>query len=166
VVDIGCGRGEFLTLLAENGIEAWGIESDPVLVEYLRNRHLPVKEGDMFEVLASEDGEQLGGIFAAQVIEHLSWDQLRTLLILSREKLAVGGMLLIESLNPACLSIYAESMFLDPTHIRPYHPAGIAYLCENLGFSEVDVRYVCPIPVERRVAPFSEYQHYAVIARR
>ena len=166
VVDIGCGRGEFLKLLTEDGIEAWGIESDPTLAEYLRRRGLPVREGDLFEILSGEDDGTIGGIIAAQIIEHLSWDQLRTLLILARDKLAAGGILLLESLNPCCPAIYAESLYLDPTHLRPYHPAGVAFLCENLGFSGVDIRYSCPVSPERHIAPFSEHQHYALIARR
>ena len=166
VVDIGCGRGEFLSLLTQDGVEAWGIENDPTLAAYLRSRRLPVKEGNLFEVLSGEDEESIGGIFGAQIIEHLTWDQLRNLLILAREKLAAGGILLLESLNPCCLSIYAESLYLDPTHVRPYHPSGIAFLCENLGFSNVEIRYSSPVTPERRIAPFSEHQHFALIARR
>jgi len=166
IVDLGCGRGEFIGLAAAKGMEAVGVEADPLLAEYVRKKGLKVVEQDMFEHLEGRPDESIGGVFASQVIEHLDWNRLSALLLLTRQKLSVGGILVVESINPVCLSVFAEGLYVDPTHIRPYHPAGIAFLCENLGYSETETRFSAPVAEDRRFQGFSEYQHYAIIARK
>src|SRR2546421_7355315 len=71
VLDIGCGRGEFLTLLREAGVEARGIDSDADMVAYARGDGLDVEQADLVEYLQRLDDGSLGGIFMGQVVEHL-----------------------------------------------------------------------------------------------
>ena len=128
VLDIGCGRGEFLELLAAQGIAARGIDVNPEMVDTCRVRGLDAVEGDGVSYLAAVDDGSLGGIFAAQVVEHLEPGYLLRLLDLAFHKLAAGGVLVLETLNPACWVAFFESYIRDITHVRPLHPETLKYL--------------------------------------
>ena len=94
VLDVGCGRGEFLGLLLEHGIEASGVDPDSRMVEHCRAKGLDVTFDDAIHHLEQADDASLGGIFAAQLIEHLSPQALLALVSLSARKLRTGGALL------------------------------------------------------------------------
>jgi len=192
VVDVGCGRGEFLELLREAGIPSRGVDSDAGMVAYCQQRGLEVSQGDLFDLLAAEEDGTLGGIFSAQVIEHLPPHKILELFHLSYQKLAPGGVLLAETINPMCLLALASHYTIDLSHRQPVHPDTAAFLAESVGFADVQVRYGSPVPEPGRlqpVAPPSEaglepwqrvlnenvrklndllytYQEYAVIARK
>src|SRR5207245_9358079 len=99
VVDIGCGRGEMLELLAGRGIEAYGIEIDEALVEVVRELGYTVHLADAIAHLESLIDGSLGGIFLGQVIEHLSAQRAADLMALAALKLRTGGRLIIETVN-------------------------------------------------------------------
>ncbi|MBI4446622.1 MAG: class I SAM-dependent methyltransferase [Acidobacteria bacterium] len=166
VTDLACGRGEFLELLKEAGLEGIGVEQSPALANYVRSKGLQVVQQDMFNYLDEQENDSMAGIFAAQIIEHLDWPALSCFLASIRQKLAPGGIVVLESINPECFNIYAESLYIDPTHVRPYHPRGIQFLCQNLGFLSAETRYGSPVPEKNRIPYYSPYQDYAVIARR
>lgn len=134
VLDIGCGRGEFLELLREAGIEARGVELDPELVDDCARRGFDVSAGDGIEVLKSVPDGSLGGIVLSQVIEHLTKQQVADLAVIARDKLRPGGVLMADTPNPQSLYIYARSFFLDPTHTQPIHPAYLTFLFQQAGF--------------------------------
>jgi O-antigen chain-terminating methyltransferase len=140
VVDIGCGRGEFLELLRDAGVEADGIDLDLDMVLCCREKGLRVTHGDLFSWLGAQPDVSLGGVFGAQVIEHMRPEEVVQLVTLCHRKLATGGHLLLESVNPGSLSALA-SFYLDFTHVRPLHPEGMRFLFESVGFSGVEVRY-------------------------
>ncbi|MBI4454859.1 MAG: class I SAM-dependent methyltransferase [Acidobacteria bacterium] len=166
VVVLSCGRGEFLELLREAGISATGVESDPVLARHVRQKDLEVEEKDLLDFLRERADESLGGVFAARILERLDWPNLILLLALMRDKISSGGIAVLVGLNPACMSVYAESLYVDPTHLRPYHPHGIQFLCRNLGFLGAEIGYSDPVSDQNRIAGSSPYQHYAVICRK
>jgi O-antigen chain-terminating methyltransferase len=119
VLDIGCGRGEFLELMREAGISAAGIDSSSECVAACREKGLAAQAGDLFEYLGSLPEESLDGIFCAQVVEHLPPGRLPEMIRLCAARLERGGVLVIETPNPACLAIFATYFYLDPTHVRP-----------------------------------------------
>lgn len=166
VIDIGCGRGELLELLRDADISALGIELDSKVAEYARSKGLDVRQADLFDYLSSLADESVGGFFCGQVIEHLDWPPLISLLTLMHRKLSIGGIGVLESPNPSCFNIYAESLYIDPTHRRPYHPLGMQFLCEGLGFVDVRVEYHSPVPDSNRLPFYSHFQDYAIIARK
>jgi len=166
VVDIGCGRGELLELLRDANISALGIELDSKVAEYARSKGLDVRQAEMFDYLNSLADDSVGGFFCGQVIEHLDWPPLISLLTLMHRKLSIGGIGVLESPNPSCFNIYAESLYIDPTHRRPYHPLGMQFLCESLGFVDVRVEYQSPVPDSNRLPFYSHFQDYAIIARK
>ena len=133
VLDVGCGRGEFLALLAAEGIVARGVDSDRGMIERCRAQGLPVALADALEYLEGLHDASLGTVFCAQVIEHLTADQLRQLLELARRKLEPGGLFIAETINPH--SIPALKMFwVDLTHQHPVFPEVALALCALAGF--------------------------------
>jgi O-antigen chain-terminating methyltransferase len=152
VLDLGCGRGEFLELLREAGVEARGIDIDPDMVEQCRADGLAVEVGDVLAYLASLDDGTLGGIFAAHVFEHLKPSVLFRLLELAATKLRSGGLLVAETPNP--LSLYALANFSsDLSHEQPLHPATLEFLVRQAGFREAKVRFLGPMPERERLRP-------------
>ena len=153
VLDIGCGRGEFLDLLREHGIPARGLDLNHEMVEVSRGRGLEVAEGDALEHLRSLEDASLGGIFAAQVVEHLEPQYLMRLIETAGHKLRPEGLIVLETINPACWVAFFESYIRDLTHVRPLHPETLQYLVRVSGFPQVAIEYKSPIPESARLQP-------------
>jgi O-antigen chain-terminating methyltransferase len=151
VLDAGCGRGEFLDLLREAGIPASGIDQDAEMAARAREKGLDVAVGDLFAHLAALPDGSLGGLFAAQVVEHLSTDGLVCLVRLAHAKLAPGGRFVAETINPGCLGTFSGAFYLDLTHTRPVHPEALRFLLEETGFREVDLEFSAPFPPEMKL---------------
>jgi O-antigen chain-terminating methyltransferase len=155
VLDIGCGRGEFLQLLRERGVKARGIDINHEMVETCRSHGLDVVEGDGLEYLASLADGSLGGLFAAQVVEHLDPDRLIRLLDVAFSKLRPDARIVLETINPACWAAFFDSYIRDLTHVRPVHPETLKYLLQASGFQSVDIRYRAPYPEAARLQPIA-----------
>jgi SAM-dependent methyltransferase len=151
VLDIGCGRGEFLELLKGAGIPAQGVELNPEMVRVAQEKGVEVFQGDGLEYLRNFPDRKLGGIFLSQVIEHLGPENLRELVRTAFLKLAPGGVLLAETVNPQCLTTFSGAFYVDLSHHNPIHPEGARYLWESLGFRQVNILYVSPYPPEMRL---------------
>jgi 2-polyprenyl-3-methyl-5-hydroxy-6-metoxy-1,4-benzoquinol methylase len=141
VLDIGCGRGEFLELLKEKGIESYGIDVNPAMVNICQDKGLTALKADLCEHLDTLSDNSLGGIFMAQVIEHIPPQKIVELLKLSQSKLKPDGKMIIETINP--LSIYAlvDFYFKDLYHVQPIHPQTLSYLLEMAGFRNIDLKF-------------------------
>jgi SAM-dependent methyltransferase len=146
VLDIGFGRGEFLDLLHELGVEASGIEVDPTLVSAARARGLDVSEGRAVEHLLTLPDASLGGIVMIQVIEHLTPQHIVDVVKIAADKLRRGGRLVMETINPGSMFAYAHALWVDPDHVRPVHPDFLAFLCREAGFAEVERIDRSPVP--------------------
>lgn len=151
VVDLGCGRGEFLELLKENKIDAQGVDFYEEFAEMCRLKDLKVTRADALDFLNAQ--EKVGGIFAAQLIEHLSVDQLVTLCELAYEKLEEGGYVILETPNPSSLSIYTKSFYIDPSHNKPVHPFTAQYILQRAGFKNVEILYTDASKVPVAIPP-------------
>ena len=151
VLDFGCGRGEMLELLRDIGVEARGVELDTALVEAARSRGLSVEVGDGMDHLHGCADETLGGLYLGQVIEHLTIQQAVDLVALASIKLRQGGRLIIETVNNQSLYVFARSLYLDPTHVRPVPPAYLLFLVEKAGFREAGIDWRSPVPTEERL---------------
>jgi SAM-dependent methyltransferase len=151
VLDVGCGRGEFLDLLRAHGIRARGIDLNPEMVEVARARGLDVAHADAVRYLDALDDDSLGGLFAAQVVEHLEPGYLLRLLALSFDKLRPGAPLVLETLNPACWVAFFESYIRDITHVRPLHPETLQFLVIASGFPAAAIEYRSPVPERDRL---------------
>ena len=140
VVDVGCGRGEMPSLLAEAGIPAVGVDLDPGMVEHCREQDLPVVLGDALDYLETQGSGTLGAIFPAQVIEHLSYDGLIRLFTLAYEKLNPSGVFIAETVNPHSVHAF-KAFWVDPTHRVPIFPEVAVALCRFTGFHSAVVRF-------------------------
>ncbi|QCB93139.1 class I SAM-dependent methyltransferase [Cellulomonas shaoxiangyii] len=144
VVDIGCGRGELLSALAEVGTEGIGVEPEPGMAAEARARGMRVEETDATTFLRSCEPGSLGAIFSAHVVEHVELDYLLEFIHLAYSRLRPGGLFVAETPNPASLVVLGNSYILDPTHVRPLHPSLMAFLCENAGFRDVRLNFYSP----------------------
>jgi O-antigen chain-terminating methyltransferase len=151
VLDVGCGRGEFLDLLASRGIKASGIDVNHEMVEECRARGLDASEADAVTYLAALPDAALGGLFAAQVVEHLEPSYLLRFLELAFHKLKPGGRLVLETLNPACWVAFFESYIRDITHRWPLHPETLKYLVLASGFTSAAIEWRSPVSEQDRL---------------
>jgi SAM-dependent methyltransferase len=153
VLDIGCGRGEFLDLLREQGIPARGVDINDEMAAICRDRGLDATAGDALSYLLALPDGSLGGLFAAQVVEHLEPDYLMRLLDAAHHKLRPGSKIVLETINPACWYAFFSSYIRDITHVRPLHPETLQYLLVASGFQRVELRYLAPFPEESKLQP-------------
>jgi O-antigen chain-terminating methyltransferase len=151
VLDLGCGRGESLAMLAEAGVPARGVDASAAMVARCRERGLAAEEGELFETLAGLEPASLGGIVSFHVIEHLPPESLDRLVRLAHRALAPGGVLLLETPNPLSVVVAARSFWLDPTHRRPVHPESLELTVRLAGFDPVERLELRPFPEEERL---------------
>jgi O-antigen chain-terminating methyltransferase len=151
VLDAGCGRGEFLDLLKARGIGARGLDLNHEMVEVCRARGLDVAESDVVTYLDGQPDGSLGGLFAAQVVEHLEPAYLLRFLDLAFHKLRPGAPIVLETLNPACWSAFFDSFIRDITHVWPLHPDTLRYLVLASGFPSARIEYRSPVPPQDRL---------------
>jgi len=147
VLDIGCGRGEFLELMRDAGIDARGVDLDETMVEFCRSLGLEVELNDAVSYLEHLDDESLDGIFIDQVVEHLEPAYLVRLLELCHRKMKFGYYLVAETVNPLSFASFAN-FYIDMTHVRPVHPATLKFLFGAAGFREAETRFSSPAPAE------------------
>ena len=144
VLDAGCGRGEWLELLKENGYTAKGVDSNMAMVKQCKELELNVVLSDVSEYLRNQKPDSLGAITGFHIIEHLP---LKTLIALFDESLRVlkpGGFAIFESPNPENLTVGACNFYTDPTHRSPLPSSLIKFLCESRGFSRVEIQFLHP----------------------
>jgi SAM-dependent methyltransferase len=147
IVDLGCGRGEFLDLLAKRGLEALGVELNEEMVDRSRARGLKVESGDLVSYLRALPDASLGAVTAIHVIEHLPLEAILSVFEECARVLKPGGIAIFETPNPENVLVGACNFYIDPTHIRPLHPSTMRFLAEARGLTRVRVEYFRPMTV-------------------
>ena len=181
VVDVGCGRGEWLELLAENGVEAYGVDTNDTFVKRNVERGLDVRHADAVEHLLSIEPGSIAAVTAFHIVEHMEFADAVRLVDAALVALRPGGLLVFETPNPTNLVVGASTFYLDPTHRNPIHPAFLQFLVESRGFVDVEVRDLHPStdphfplpddpaarqPVEQLNRALFGPQDYAVVGRK
>jgi O-antigen chain-terminating methyltransferase len=188
VVDIGCGRGELLEMLRDEGVSAYGVEIEPDFLALLHEKGLEAVEGDAIAHLEGLEPGAVDAVVASHVVEHLPPAVLTRLVAAAADALPEGGVLALETPNPESLVAGSVNFHRDLTHLRPVHPDTLAFLCESAGFREVRILRLAPMApeemlpagapgggelaahvdrvVERLNALLYGFQDYAVVARR
>jgi len=146
VLDIGCGRGEFLAALQAAGVRARGIDANGEMVAVARGRGVDAIEADALAHVAALPDGSLGGAIATQVVEHLDPRYLMQLVDALSRTLRRGAPLVLETINPTCWYAFFSSYLRDFTHVRPVHPETLQYLLRASGFERVEIRYRSPLP--------------------
>jgi len=134
-LDVGCGRGEWLELLNDNGYNAQGIDLNRIMVAKSQELGLDVKEADVIEYLSSLEDESLSVITGFHIIEHLPFEVLMKMLEESYRVLKKGGMAIFETLNPENLVVGACNFYTDPTHLNPLVPESTEFIFQSVGFN-------------------------------
>jgi SAM-dependent methyltransferase len=146
VVDLGCGRGEFLAALLAAGVSARGVDTNADMVAVAKDRGLDVTAIDALGYVESLGDDSIGGIIATQVVEHLAASYLMRLLDQAHRTLRPGAPIVLETINPACWYAFFSSYIRDLTHVHPVHPETLQYLLRASGFERVEIRYREPVP--------------------
>lgn len=145
IADLGCGRGELVGLLAEEGHPVVGVDSN--LGQVIDADANLLVEADLFDWLDEQDDASLRAVVAMHVVEHLPLDLQIRLVFESRRVLAEGGLMILETPNTLSLSTAATNFWVDPTHERPVHPSFLEFLAEEAGFEKVHTRLLHELPV-------------------
>jgi 2-polyprenyl-3-methyl-5-hydroxy-6-metoxy-1,4-benzoquinol methylase len=136
ILDLGCGRGEWLSLLARQGWQVRGVDSSELVVEVARENGLDVQLGDLLTLLEAQPANSLAAVTAFQVIEHLPFECIVALVHAAFRALLPGGILLLETPNPENIQVAAYSFWMDPTHKKPIPPPLIMDLSYHAGFRD------------------------------
>ena len=151
VLDVGCGRGEFLEILHAHGVRARGLDLNHEMVESCRTRGLDVVEADALGYLQAQPDGSLGGLIATQVVEHLEPPYLLAFLDQAQRVLKPGACIVLETINAACWLAFFESYLRDITHARALHPDTLRYLVTASGFVDTEVRFKAPVEPANRL---------------
>ncbi len=144
LLDIACGRGEWLDVLGGQGIEAYGVDANSAMIADAAAAGLDVRHEDALAHLAGVEESALQAISAFHFVEHIPLGLLVSMLDDALLALRPGGILLFETPNPTNLMVGSASFYLDPTHVRPIHPEFLRFLVESRGFTDVQIHYVHP----------------------
>lgn len=177
ILDLGCGRGEWLALLGENGYRARGIDLSPTMVEICRARGLDVSLSDAVSALRALPDNSLSVVSGFHIIEHLPFPILFAVFEETYRVLQPGGLMLFETPNPENLLVGAHTFYHDPTHRHPLTPSSMAFLARFHGFEDIDFARLRPYPPEALVKVDSQAadrlnghlygpQDYAILARK
>lgn len=141
VIELGCGRGELLQLLAEVGVNTVGIDADSGMLERARAFGFEVVQSDLMDYIMSAPDASVDGIISVEVIEHLDPGSLTQLLSHARRLLRPGGLLILETVNPHNLASY-KFFWLDPTHHHPLFPETMLVLAASTGFDDAQIAFL------------------------
>lgn len=136
-IDLGCGRGEWLELMHEYGINVQGVDLDDLMLEACRERSLKASSVDAIEALKALPNNSQLVVTGFHIAEHLQFSALQTLMIEAFRVLKPGGLLILETPNPENIGVATVNFYLDPTHQRPLPPLLLTFLSEHCGFTQV-----------------------------
>ena len=139
VLDLGCGRGEWLELLQKNGIAAMGVDLDTGMLAACQQINLKVQCQDALESLKQLQDGSASVVSAFHLVEHLPFDRVKDLVAECHRVLKPGGLLIMETPNPENFMVATHNFYLDPTHLRPIPPDLLAFVPEYLGYESVKI---------------------------
>ena len=144
VVDLGCGRGEWLEILGEAGIEARGVDTNLIQIEQCRARNLNVSEEDFLAHLRSLPDASVGALTGFHIVEHVPFKTLVTLLNESLRVLRPGGVVIFETPNPENVLVGSNYFYMDPTHRHPLPSELLEFLLQSRGFEAIEILNLHP----------------------
>ncbi|NWG04930.1 MAG: methyltransferase domain-containing protein [Syntrophaceae bacterium] len=175
ILDLGCGRGEWLELLKENGYIAKGVDFNRVMIRKCQEIGLEVIDSDIIEYLTNQQPNSFGAITGFHILEHLPYKSIISLFDETLRVLKSGGMVIFETPNPENLIVGACNFYFDPTHRNPLPPRLLSFLIESRGFEKTEIIRLHPLGFFREeqktsdvvkvlATLFNAEQDYSVIA--
>ncbi len=177
LMDLGCGRGEWLGLLNEQGWQAEGVDINKVMVQDCVNKGLSVVQQDVISYLKQQSSDSILAVTAFHIIEHIPFASLLSLFEESIRVLKPGGLIIFETPNVENILVGSHTFYHDPTHRNPVTPTSVQFLAHYIGFCQVEIVRLHPYPEEARLPghdPVTERlnghlcgpQDYAIIAHK
>ena len=145
ILDLGCGRGEWLGLLRDEGLRARGVESNRTMIDNQRGQNLEIVQADALAYLRGLPASSLRAVTAFHLVEHLGLAELVDLLDEINRTLNPGGLLIIETPNPKNLVVGACNFYSDPTHRHPLFPETLEFILSHRGFVRTQLQYLHPV---------------------
>jgi O-antigen chain-terminating methyltransferase len=140
ILDIGCGRGEWLELCKEEGLKASGVDINNVMIALCSELELDATQTDAIQYLKDQKSNKFGAITGFHFIEHINLSERITFFDETLRVLKPGGIAIFETPNPENLIVGAFSFYIDPTHIKPLVPETMKFILEQRGFVNVDIK--------------------------
>ncbi len=119
VLDVGCGNGRYLELLASAGHRPTGVDANPATVERMRSQGYEVYAPSN---LPDPSDEGFDTVLMSHVVEHMTPDQMLETIDLYLGYLAPGGALVVAS------PLMYPGFYDDYDHVKPYTPQALARL--------------------------------------
>jgi O-antigen chain-terminating methyltransferase len=176
VLDVACGRGEWLELLREEHLRASGVDSNSVLVSQCLDNGLEVEEADLVDYLTRQPDASLGVVTAFHIAEHLTIEKLIAFLTEAVRVLKSGGLILLETPNPQNVLVGSCNFYFDPTHRNPLPKAVLKFFVESRGFVVTEILELNPSDEQplagdsELIKRFNQYFYgpmdYAIVARK
>ena len=139
MLDLGCGRGEWIELMGDSGYKAKGVDLDDGMLSECRKIGLDVETADAIKYLGQLPNESQVVVSGFHLVEHIDFDDLLSLVDEALRVLVPGGLLILETPNPENLVVGSSSFYLDPTHVKPLPPSLLAFIPEYFGYEKVKV---------------------------
>lgn len=134
ILDLGCGRGEWLELLQDNGWQAIGADTNTSMIEHCQAAGLHAVLQDAVDYLGSLESESVSVVTGFHIAEHLPFDRLLELVKEAHRALRPGGLLILETPNPENVVVGTASFYFDPTHVRPLPAQLLSFIPEYCGY--------------------------------
>jgi len=158
ILDVGCGRGEWLELLKESGYRAKGIDINVVALMECKELGLDVTESDIIQYLKGLERDSLDVLSGFHIIEHLSFRALIELLDEALTVLKSGGMILFETPNPANILVSSYDFYRDPSHQKPLHPETMNFIAGSRGFVRTGSYFVLDEGADLKLIKSTEWK--------
>lgn len=138
-LDLGCGRGEWLELLSQEGLAATGVDLDAGMLAAAQSMGLSVRQADAVQALKDARDCSIAIVSAFHLVEHLPFECLQELVTQAKRVLVPGGLLIMETPNPDNLRVATNNFYLDPSHIKPIPSSLLSFVSEHAGFARTKI---------------------------
>lgn len=141
ILDIGCGRGELLTVLSRYSLRAKGVDLNRAMVKRSQAQGLDVSQADAVKFLSKLPQKSLGGVVGIHIIEHLPFESLLRMFRYAYAALIDDGIATFETPNPENLMVASYGFYMDPSHLHPLPAPLVQHALETVGFTDIEVIY-------------------------
>jgi SAM-dependent methyltransferase len=151
IVDLGCGRGEFLDLLNKKNLQAVGVDLNESMVERAKAKGFAAVNDEGIHYLMQQKSNSLAGVTGFHLAEHIPFESLLVLMAEAQRCLVKGGILLLETPNPESLFVGAFTFHYDPSHLKPLPPAIVQFSALFKGFEKAEIMRMQPELTEKQI---------------